>query len=70
MIELTVEQLSLSTADSERTYFTGEGTPDVYSALRQTSVPTGTFRVVEGRLIRIVSGIPPQLQGKLREKPR
>ena len=62
MIELTVEQLSISTAQEESYYFTGR--PEVSVSPRPSVIlPPGTYRVVEGRLYRIVSSAPPTIPG-------
>lgn len=62
MIKLTIHQLSLSTAEEESNYFTGQvevsvkPEPDVI-------LPPGTYRVVEGSLYRIVSPAPRTIPG-------
>lgn len=53
-------QISLSTADEESYYFTGEQTNS--SSLEFEKVfPSGVYRVLDGKLYMIVEGVPPEL---------
>ena len=51
-------QLSLSTADEEVNYFTGEQIPDQPLDV-ETLIPAGTYRVLNDQLYQIVDGMPP-----------
>jgi len=55
-------QLSVSTADVERSYFTGE--PDPVSPISEGTIPEGWYRVVEGRLCRILDQAAPNLRAQ------
>jgi hypothetical protein len=57
--ELIVLQISLSTADDEANYFTGDPAP---SAVPKPSrfLPAGTYRVMDGQLYRVLPGISPR----------
>ena len=58
-------QLSVSTADDEKAYFTGNEGVAIGSATENSlSLPAGTYRLIEGALYRIVPGIPPTMRGK------
>lgn len=58
MPELVEFQISLSTAEEELNYFTGHeaATFEVYPA---PVMPAGTYRMVDGRLYRIVPEAAP-----------
>lgn len=61
MSELTVFQISLSTADDEVNYFTGSAPPPFrLDSDPNRLLPPGTYRVLDGRLCRIVSGVAPR----------
>ena len=57
-MEFISKQLSVSTAEEERNYFFGEQPllkwPDANAIL-----PAGLYRVIDGRLYRVVEGISP-----------
>jgi hypothetical protein len=61
MREFIAEQLSVSTAEEERNYFSAEPPllkwPDTNAIL-----PAGLYRVIDGRLYRVVEGIPPAVR--------
>jgi len=57
--ELTVLQISLSTADEEANYFTGSPIPSVVPNLDRL-LPAGTYRVIDGQLCRVVPGVSPR----------
>jgi hypothetical protein len=57
--ELTVLQISLSTADDEANYFTGSPIPSVVPNLAR-SLPAGMYRVIDGQLCRILPGVSPR----------
>ena len=59
MNELTVLQISLSTADDEANYFTGNPTPSVVPNLGRL-LPAGAYRVIDGQLCRVLAGISPR----------
>ena len=63
MSEFTIEQLSVSTAEDEMNYFTGQPELAVQPNV-DAILPPGTYRVIEGQLYRIVSGIPAELPGE------
>lgn len=60
MREYTFEQFSLSTAEDEQNYFTGQ--PDPIQPDPSAVLIPGVYRVIDGRLYRIVGGLPPELQ--------
>jgi hypothetical protein len=61
MREFIAEQLSVSTAEEERNYFSAQPPllerPDTNAIL-----PAGLYRVIDGRLYRVVEGIPPTVR--------
>ena len=62
MSGFTVKQFSVSTAEDERNYFTGE-----FSSLPRpnpnTILPPGIYRVIDGSIYRIVGVAPPTAPG-------
>jgi hypothetical protein len=68
---VTAEQFSLSTAEEERNYFTGEtaGVPSAFGF--EAAIPDGQYRVLNGALYRVMAGLPPSLAipGKSYERP-
>lgn len=57
-MEFTSEQFFLSTAESQKNYFTGQ--PETLPPLNPTAnILPGKYRVIDGELYRIVTGIPP-----------
>ena len=61
-------QFSQSTAQDEQDYFTGS--TRVKPEVRQSALPAGTYRVVDGTLCRVVDGAPPTLQAEPKTTPR
>ena len=56
------EQMSVSTAEDEINYFTGQ--PEISVEPRPSKIlPPGNYRVIEGRLYRIVDSVPPTIPG-------
>lgn len=59
-MKFVIEQLSLSTAEEESNYFTGQPVaipqPDPNEIL-----PPGLYRVIDGRLYRVIEGFAPRL---------
>lgn len=58
MIEFVIEQLAMSTADDEVNYFTGQLSPNEQREVHPVLAP-GVYRVIDGQLFRIVSGVAP-----------
>ena len=62
MSEFTSEQFSVSTAEDEKNYFTGEQQgperPNPNAIL-----PPGTYRVIAGGLYRVLGGVSPSYSG-------
>ena len=62
MSRFTVKQFSVSTAEDERNYFTGE-----FESLVQPNptaiLPPGFYRVIDGSIYRIVGVAPPTAPG-------
>lgn len=58
MIRLTAEQFSLSTAEEERNLFTGQPVAPLKTD-EDAVMPAGTYRVLEGRLYRVVDEVAP-----------
>lgn len=57
MTNFIIEQISVSTADDEVNYFTGQ--PEFpWGPNPNTILPPGTYRVIEGQLYRIIGGVP------------
>ena len=57
---MTEFQISLSTAEEELNYFTGEEwLPSPVEV--ESLFPPGLYRVVNGQLYRILEGVPPSL---------
>ena len=63
MNDFVTEQISLSTADEEKNYFTGDQEcvhiPDISAIF-----PPGSYRVIAGSLYRVVSGAGNILENK------
>jgi hypothetical protein len=55
----SVLQISLSTADDEANYFTGNPSPPVKPDPNRL-LPAGTYRVLDGQLYRVVPGVSPR----------
>ena len=53
-------QISLSTADEESYYFTGEQVASVSPEFEKL-FPSGLYRVLDDKLYMIVEGLPPEL---------
>ena len=72
MTMLFAQQLTQSTADDARDYFTG--TVRTQGRSFESALPPGNYRVVDGLLCRVVDGVPPGLMGtdsrSLGEPPR
>lgn len=58
MTNFIYEQMSYSTADLERNCFSGE-TQEISPPEYFSIMPSGTYRVVDGEIFRIVDGCPP-----------
>jgi hypothetical protein len=56
-MNLTMEQISVSTADEERNYFSGSVKPEAPTQ-SGSAMPTGTYRVVDGMLYLILPSAP------------
>lgn len=55
------QQLSVSTAQEESNYFTGE--PPVFLQSDPNAIlPAGLYRVIDGRLYRVVEGVAPAMR--------
>jgi hypothetical protein len=50
------EQLSVSTAQEEQNYFTGQP-PTPFQSNPNDVLPPGTYRVIGGQLYRVVEGV-------------
>jgi len=57
MIEYIFEDFSITTAEEEQNYFTGQPEPTVPSN-PNLIVPPGTYRIIDGELYRINRGSP------------
>jgi hypothetical protein len=57
-------QLSVSTAEEERSYFTGQQQLSLAIDLAAI-LPAGVYRIIEGELCRILPGVPPALFERL-----
>jgi hypothetical protein len=58
MSTLVIEQLSVSTAEDENNYFTGQ--QNVIEQPEPSKVlPAGLYRVIEGQLYRVIGGVAP-----------
>ena len=62
MNKFIIEQLSLTTAEDEHNYFTGQPEGSVQPTPNEI-LPPGNYRVIDGRLYRIVDSLPPKLPG-------
>lgn len=56
---LTDFQFSLSTAEDERNYFSALTPPPLPEPAPEDVLAPGTYRVIDGRLFRITTGVPP-----------
>ena len=62
MMKLTMEQISVSTAEEENNYFTGQ--PEASVEPRPNAIlPPGTYRVIDGELYRVVDSVPLTIPG-------
>lgn len=60
MSEFTFKQFSVSTAEDQHNYFTGQ--PEVPVQPNPNAIlPPGTYRVIEGTLYRVMGGVAPKL---------
>ena len=57
--ELVEFQFSLSTAEEERVYFSGQEPVPQQQAAQESHLPSGDYRVLNGELYRLVAGSPP-----------
>jgi len=56
-IIFTSQQLSVSTAEEENNYFTGQ--PPTWLMPDPSQIlPSGLYRVIDGRLYRVIDGLP------------
>ena len=62
MMKLTTEQISVSTAEEENNYFTGQPEAPVRPC-PNAILPPGTYRVIDGELYRIVFSGPDTVAG-------
>jgi len=60
-MELVIKQFSLSTAEEERNYFTGQPAPIVQPD-PNAILPPGLYRVIDDRLYRVVEGVAPTVR--------
>ena len=58
MTNLVYGQISYSTADDERNYFSGER-QNIPNYEDCSSMPEGEYRVIDGEVFRIGDGFPP-----------
>lgn len=70
MTQFVAEQLSLSTAEEEANYFTGNEQEAQILPDPNAVLPPGTYRVIEGHLYRIVRGVPGSLPVTAVESPQ
>jgi hypothetical protein len=61
---LTIQQFSLSTADDEKNYFTGQLCNQAEVAPK-VALPSGVYRVMDNNLYRVVGGVSPNVQATL-----
>jgi hypothetical protein len=60
MNEFVINQpFSMSTADDEKNYVTGEQDTLPLQVRAEIMLAEGTYRVIDGELCRIVGGLPP-----------
>jgi hypothetical protein len=59
MSKFVSEQLSQSTAQVAASYFRGSSRPDVQ--LEPQILPPGVYRVVNGEVRQVLTGLPPDL---------
>ena len=61
MDSLTEKYFFLSTDKSNNDYFTGESNClNVKKIDKVSELPEGMYRVIDGKLFKIVSGVPPE----------
>lgn len=60
MTRFISEQLSVSTAQEENNYFTGQPPAQLRPNLNAI-LPPGLYRILDGRLYRVLEGVPPVL---------
>ena len=56
-----MEQFSLSTAEDEKNYFTGQPA-SMEQPLAEPVLPAGIYRVIDNQLYRVVPGIAPTVE--------
>lgn len=56
MSQFIAQQLSVSTAEEESNYFTGQP-PTLIRPDANAILPPGVYRVIDGRLYRVVEGV-------------
>lgn len=61
MVTLTEVQLSLGTAEEQQRVFFGERGETGFTPQPETQLAAGTYRVIDGELVRVVAGVPPEL---------
>ena len=66
MSEWVIEQLAMSTADDEQNYFTGQLSSSEQSESHPVLAP-GVYRVIEGQLFKIISGVAPVVRDEKAE---
>ncbi len=62
MSKLIIEQMSLTTAEDENNYFTGQPQASIQPTPSEI-LPSGSYRVIDGNLYRVVGTFPPNLPG-------
>ena len=62
MSKLVTEQMSVTTADDENNYFTGQPQASVEPTPSEI-LPPGNYRVIAGYLYRVVDSVPPTIPG-------
>ena len=63
------EQLSVSTAEEENNYFTGQP-PAIIQLNLNAILPPGMYRVIDGRLYRVVDGVSAVMRSPSDERQR
>ena len=59
MMDLTIEFFTATTADDQRNYFYGTEQSEAHNLpVDGPALPAGTYRVIDGLLCRILSGLP------------
>jgi hypothetical protein len=61
MTSFISEQLSVSTAQEERNYFTGQPTVTLKPE-PNAILPPGLYRVIDDRLYRVIEGVAPRMR--------